>query len=39
VKNRISERKIENCKKYKSERMLRRTSGKIRVAGISACVW
>jgi hypothetical protein len=35
VNNRISERTIENCKKYKSER----TSGKIRVAGISAYVW
>jgi hypothetical protein len=39
VKNRISERIIDNCKKYKSERMLKRTTGKIRVAGISACVW
>jgi hypothetical protein len=39
VKNRISERKIENCKKYKSGRMLRRALRKIRVAVISDCVW
>jgi hypothetical protein len=39
VKNRISERIIENCKKYKSERMLRRTTGTIIVAGIFVCVW
>jgi hypothetical protein len=34
-----AERIIENWKKFKSERMLRRTSGKIKVAGISVCVW
>jgi hypothetical protein len=39
VNNRISKRKFKNYKNSKVREFLRKTSGKIRVAGIAACFW